>query len=204
MIPVLNAPTTNSWPRWLLAFSLCLGAFSNPSLAFLTGQPAHAEEGEYSEQVYLSEAQALKQVFGDLQVETRTLKPTAAQRKALQKHLRRKLDEPQYTLHVGKKAGKIARYALILDEKGKHYPITFIVAMTPSASVDQVAVMVYRERRGDGVKRQRFLKQFNGKNTQDPLEMNRDIVHITGSTISSWSIAAGVRKAVALLEMLVV
>ena len=116
------------------------------------GQPAHAEEGEYSEQVYLSEAQALKQVFGDLQIETQILKPTAAQRKALQKHLRRKLEEPQYTLYVGKKAGKILRYALILDEKDMHYPITFIVAMTPTASVDQVAVMVYRERRGDGVR----------------------------------------------------
>lgn len=207
MIPVLNVRTTNSWPRWLLAFSLCATGFINPSLSwadFAMGQPAHAEEGEYSEQVYLSEAQALKQVFGDLQIETQILKPTAAQRKALQKHLRRKLEEPQYTLYVGKKAGKILRYALILDEKGKHYPITFIVAMTPTASVDQVAVMVYRERRGDGVKRQRFLKQFKGKSPQDALEVNRDIVHITGSTISSWSIAAGVRKAVALLEMLVV
>jgi Na+-translocating ferredoxin:NAD+ oxidoreductase subunit G len=207
MIPVLNAPTTNSWPRWLLAFSLCTLSFANPSFSlnsFSTGLPAHAEEAEYSEQVYLSEAQALKQVFGGLQVETRTLTPTAAQRKALQKHLRRKLDEPEYKLYVGKKSGKIARYALILDEKGKHYPITFIVAMTPNASVDQVAVMVYRERRGDGVKRQRFLKQFSGKNAKDALEVNRDIVHITGSTISSWSIAAGVRKAVALLEMLVV
>lgn len=212
MIPVLNAPTTNSWPRWLLAFSLCLGTFSGSPFSgsplsgssFLKGQPAQAEEAEYSEQVYLSEAQALKQVFGGLQIETLTLTPTAAQRKALQKQLRRKLSEPSYTLYVGKKSGKISRYALILDEKGKHYPITFIVAMTPSASVDQVAVMVYRERRGDGVKRQRFLKQFQGKNAKDALEVNRDIVHITGSTISSWSIAAGVRKAVALLEMLVV
>lgn len=207
MIPVLNAPTINSWPRWLLAFSLCLGTVAGPSFAegsFLTGSPAHAEEAEYSEQVYLSEAQALKQVLGGLQVEIRKLTPTATQRKALQKQLRRKLDEPNYTLYVGKKAGKIVRYALILDEKGKHYPITFIVSLTPTASVDQVAVMVYRERRGDGVKRQRFLKQFHGKNAKDALEVNRDIVHITGSTISSWSIAAGVRKAVALLEMLVV
>lgn len=202
MIPVLNAPIIKSWPRWLLAFSLSAfvvaGSLSQGPL------PAQAEEAEYSEQIYLSQPQALKQVFGNLKVETRTLKPTAAQRKALQKQLRRKLPEPEYTLYVGKKGDKIERYALILDEKGKHYPITFIVAMSPQAVVDQVAVMVYRERRGDGVKRSRFLKQFEGKNANDPLEVNRDIVHITGSTISSWSIAAGVRKAVALLEMLVV
>ena len=64
--------------------------------------------------------------------------------------------------------------------------------------------MVYRERRGDGVKRQRFLQQFNGKSSKDPIEVNSDIVHITGSTISSWSMAAGVRKAVVLLEELVI
>lgn len=199
MIPVLNAPIIKSWPRWLLAFSLCAGLLgTHPTLA-----PAQAEEAEYSEQIYLSQEQALKQVFGSLLVESRTLKPTAAQRKALQKQLRRKLTEPDYTLYVGKRGGKIERYALILDEKGKHYPITFIVSMTPQAAVEQVAVMVYRERRGDGVKRARFLKQFHGKTLKDPLEVNRDVVHITGSTISSWSIAAGVRKAVALVNTLV-
>lgn len=199
MIPVLNAPIIKSWPRWLLAFSLCTSLLGTaPMLA-----PAQAEEAEYSEQIYLSQEQALKQVFGSLLVESRTLKPTAAQRKALQKQLRRKLTEPDYTLYVGKRGGRIERYALILDEKGKHYPITFIVSMTSQAAVEQVAVMVYRERRGDGIKRARFLKQFQGKTLKDPLEVNRDIVHITGSTISSWSIAAGVRKAVALVNTLV-
>ncbi len=198
MIPVLNGPITKLLPRWLLAFSCLYVAVPAPV--------TYAKEAPYSEKIYLSESEALQKVFGNLKVSTRKLTLNKAQRKALQKQLRRKLTEPYYTLYMGAKTpgGKPERYALILDEKGKHYPITFIVSLTPTAAVDKVAVMVYRERRGDGVKRRRFLRQFKGKDKSDAIEVNRDIVHITGSTISSWSIAAGVRKAVALLETLVV
>ena len=184
------------WPRWLLVFSL---------LALAGAQAATAEQAEFYQQVYLSEAQALEQAFHGLQVQKRQLIPTPAQRTAIQKRLRRKLDEAKLTLYLGRAPGQtpIQRYAFILNEKGKHFPITFLVALSPAAAVEQVAVMVYRERRGDGVRRQRFLNQFQHKTSKDPIEVNQDILHITGSTISSWSIAAGVRKAVVLLEELV-
>lgn len=173
-------------------------------LAFELGLPLQAaEQPEYYEQIYLSEAAALKQVFGDLTPEKRQFTISSAQKQILQKRLRRKLPETSLTVWLGLRQGKPERYALILDEEGKHFPITFIVALTPQATVTQVAVMVYRERRGDGVKRSRFLNQFIGKSGKDALEINTDIIHLTGATISSWSIAAGVRKAIALLETVV-
>ncbi|MGV3525138.1 MAG: hypothetical protein ACO1RX_12980 [Candidatus Sericytochromatia bacterium] len=195
MTPPKKSPIINWCCRWLLVFS-CLGLSTVPALS--------AESPEYVEQVYLNEAQALKLVFKDLQIQKRALPLSAAQRGRVQKRLRRKLEESSYTLYSGSRNGKIERYAFIFDEQGKHFPITFIVALSPQARVEQVAVMIYRERRGDGVKRQRFLSQFVGKDSGDPMAVNTDIVHITGSTISSWSIAAGVRKAVVLLEELVI
>ena len=45
------------------------------------------------------------------------------------------------------------------------------------------------------MRRRRFLGQFQGKGSGDPLMINRDLVHLTGATVSSWSIAAGVKKA---------
>lgn len=200
MIHPMNLPTIKFWPRWLLAFSLVTGILSVP-VGFLPARAA--EKPEYYEQVYLSQAEALKTVFGDLKVRQRELTLSPEQRKELQRRLRRKIPEQSFTLYEGYQGSKLKRYALILNEKGKHFPITFIVALSPEATVQQVAVMVYRERRGDGVKRQRFLNQFVGKDAHDPIEINADIVHITGSTISSWSIAAGVRKAVLLVENLV-
>ncbi|WP_231099301.1 FMN-binding protein, partial [Streptobacillus moniliformis] len=53
------------------------------------------------------------------------------------------------------------------------------------------------------VKRKRFLNQFKNKNSKDAIEVNVDIVHLTGATISSWSVTAGVKKAVVLTEELI-
>lgn len=90
-----------------------------------------------------------------------------------------------------------------MNEVGKYYPITFMVAVNPKGSVEQVVIMVYREKRGDAVRRGRFLNQFTHKSSQDPLAVNTDIIHLTGATISSWSVAAGVKKALVLIDKLV-
>ncbi|MFT5234146.1 MAG: Na+-translocating ferredoxin:NAD+ oxidoreductase RnfG subunit, partial [Candidatus Krumholzibacteriia bacterium] len=81
-------------------------------------------------------------------------------------------------------------------------PITFLVQVKPDFSVEMVLVMVYRESRGDGVKRQRFLKQFRKKDSADHLRLNRDIVAVSGATMSSRGITAGVKKVLNLVEML--
>jgi Na+-translocating ferredoxin:NAD+ oxidoreductase RnfG subunit len=90
-----------------------------------------------------------------------------------------------------------------MDEQGKYYPITFIVGLRPDGRVREVAIMVYRERRGDAVQRRRFLDQFIDKGAADALMVNRDIVHLTGATVSSWSVAAGVKKATVLFDELI-
>lgn len=88
-------------------------------------------------------------------------------------------------------------YAMVVEEIGRYYPITFLVATDPAAHVRSVQVLVYRERHGDAVRRERFLKQFRGKGARDAIAVDRDIVHISGATMSAWAMAAGVRRAVA-------
>jgi electron transport complex protein RnfG len=164
---------------------------------------AFAETPEYSEQVYLTEKQALDLVFPGLAVEKKEIVPTTGQQKIIQKRLKRKVKEKSFTFYIGRKTGQEKSYALILDEQGKHFPMTFIVSLNGKAVVDQVAIMVYREKRGDEVKKKRFLDQFKNKSSRDPLEVDNDITHLTGATISSWSVTAGVKKAVVLTEELV-
>ena len=164
---------------------------------------AFAEENpEFYEQVYLTEKQALDQVFPGSNIEKKDLEISPVQRKIIQKRLRRKVKEDKISYFIARKNEQIQGYAWIMDEDGKHFPITFIVSVSPSAKVEQVAVMVYRERRGDAVKRKRFLNQFQNKTTQDRVEVNSDIIHLTGATISSWSIASGVKRALILTEEL--
>ena len=61
--------------------------------------------------------------------------------------------------------------------------------------------MVYRESRGDGVKRQRFLKQFRKKDVEDHLRLTRDIVGVSGATMSSRALAVGVKKVLAVVDL---
>lgn len=171
-------------------------------LMWIQPTPAAETPAAY-EKIYLTQAQALATVMPGLQVKTQTVTLSAAKRKQIQARLHRKVPENQLTLFVGQRQGKTERYALVMNEVGKYYPITFMVAVNTKGQVEQVAIMVYREKRGDAVRRGRFLNQFVKKGTQDPLAVNTDIIHLTGATISSWSVAAGVKKALVLVEELV-
>lgn len=174
-------------------------------LAALPTSPARAEVvPEVYEQIWLTPAQALAVALpGADRVVPRAFTASDAARTRVERRLGRKVQEDTWTFHQGLKGGHTTGWALIVDEQGKYHPITFVVGLTPAGAVGEVAVMVYRERRGEAVRRRRFLGQFRDKTGADPLMINRDIVHLTGATVSSWSIAAGVKKAVAIFEEVV-
>ena len=175
------------------------------ALAALAPLPARAEVvPQVYEQVYLSQAQALAVALpGADRVVPRTFTASPEARARVERRLGRRLEETSWRFHQGLKGKQTSGWALIIDEKGKYHPITFVVGLSPAGAIGEVAVMVYRERRGEAVRRRRFLGQFQGKTAADPLMVNRDITHLTGATVSSWSIAAGVKKATALFEEIV-
>lgn len=149
----------------------------------------------------LTEAQALKIVFPKAQsVEAQTQPLTAAQRDGLQKSTGLHFPEAEFRCFVAHDSQGITGYAVIMNEIGKHEYITFIVGVTPKGEVGDVAVMEYRETRGEEVKDRRFLRQFHGKKLTDPITVDRDIENYTGATLSSHAIATGVKKALALVQ----
>jgi len=178
------------------------------ALAVVAGAPAaRAAEPEASPdgpehvKVYLTEAQALARVFADADRQWQeTWEPTADERAALESQLGWQVPEAVFTFHRASRGGRNLGWALVLEEKGRFKPITFLVHLGPDRRVEAVLVMVYRESRGDAVRRTRFLDQFDGKDADDPLRLNRDIVGISGATLSSRALAAGVRKALLLAE----
>jgi len=108
----------------------------------------------------------------------------------------------KYTVFVATTQGKIDGYAVIDDEKGLHQPITFATRLSPRGIVERMEIMVYREPRGDEVRDALFKKQFEGKSAQDPMRLNQDIDAVSGATVSSASLATGVRRATILVEEL--
>lgn len=163
-------------------------------------------EAEAQEGVFLAEAQAPMAVFPRATTFARTVVPSTPelreQIQALLGSLPPSLWEPAYTVFTAKQHDTLLGYAVIVEEIGKHQPITFIVGVQPSGKVAEVAVMVYREPYGGEVRHERFLAQYTGKTLPQPLLPYRDIRNITGATLSCQSIGRGVRKALALVQIL--
>jgi len=76
------------------------------------------------------------------------------------------------------------RSVWILEEIGKEQPIT-VGIVVKAGRVAQMRVLIYRESRGDEVRRDFFLDQFKGAALQDGDELDRTIDGISGATLST-------------------
>ena len=157
-----------------------------------------------AQEVLLTREQAVKEVFPEVARTTEerpVLAPT--KKRALEASLGRRIAEDTIeVIKVYDVRGTFRGYAVVTEEIGKYRPITFIVGATPELRVRDVAVMVYRESRGGDVKRKRFLSQYRNKSVKDPIDVGRDIINVSGATISVRSINAGVKRALAELTAL--
>ena len=128
---------------------------------------------------------------------------TAEQRAQLAQRLGYELQKPAYTVYIAKTGDTIDGYAVLDDEPGQHLPITFAVKLSPQGLVQRQEIMVYRERFGDEIRDPRFRQQFVGKNAADALRPGEEIIAVSGATISSRAMAIGVRRALVLVDELV-
>lgn len=157
-----------------------------------------------AQEVLLRREQALAEIFPEAARTAVESRPFSGDLKSrLEKQLGRRIDEDSLEVtKVFDAAGILRGYAVVTEEVGKYRPITFMVGVTPQLTVRDVAVMVYRESRGGDVKRKRFLSQYRGKSTRDPIDVGRDIINISGATISVRSVNAGVKRVLAELAAL--
>lgn len=106
-----------------------------------------------------------------------------------------------YPVFVAKTGDHLDGYAVIDEELGQHMPITFGVKISPNGTVERVEVMVYREAYGSEVKEARFRAQYTGKSAADAARFREDVVAISGATISSKAMSAGIARALALVSI---
>jgi hypothetical protein len=178
--------------KWLCLICL-ISSLGSPLLA-------SAQEG-----IFLKEEEAPKAVFPDATSFLRKVIPSNDELKDKIKQRMGKtltsLWEDSYVTFVAKKGETILGYAVIVEEIGKHRPITFIVGVGSDHKIKDAALMVYREAYGGEVRDRRFLQQYKGKQLKDPLLPYRDIQNVSGATMSVEAIGRGSKKALALVEM---
>ena len=155
----------------------------------------------YKLQIFMEEDEALAKIFaGCDRVESEFLSLTSEGQKYFKELLKRHDIETTFQVYIGKEGDVIDRYAIITEEMGCFHPITWILSTNAEGKILDIAVMIYRESRGHEVGRKRFLKQFEGKSLKDPLSTNKDIIRITGATVSVQAVCRGVKKMLAFID----
>lgn len=175
------------------------------ALAFallLAGQSIAARADD--DQIFLSQSEALRLVCGvdaTSRYDPRTLpEPLVSQlqRDRLWYDSADLGSERRAHFYRCERNGKIAAYALIDREIGKHLPITYIVGFSSAGAVSRVEMMVFREVRGWEPRERIFMSQFEGRIAGAPLRVGKEIRNVAGATYSAKSIAKGVARALAL------
>jgi transcriptional regulator of nitric oxide reductase len=103
--------------------------------------------------------------------------------------------EDNYVVFTAYRGDRMIGRALIVEEIGKHRPITFVVGLRPDGRVEDVAVMAYREAYGGEIRSRRFLAQYEGRNATDDLRPYHGIKNVAGATLSVEAASRAVRKA---------
>lgn len=125
---------------------------------------------------------------------------TGAETTALQQRLGTAVERTTWTIFRALDAdGAAVGYAIFDEELGEHRPITFAVQFDRSGRVVRQEVVVYRESHGEGIVSARFREQFSGRGPGDGM---RDIVAVSGATISSNSMRRGVQRTIELVNVL--
>ena len=85
-------------------------------------------------------------------------------------------------------------YAFIDKAPSKTDEFDYLVLFDTNLIIKKAKVLIYREDYGGEIGSRRWLKQFIGKNGKDVLIYEKDIIAISGATISANSMTIAVNK----------
>lgn len=188
-------------PAFLSFLALPVGSLAEESSHDQVA-PSEVEIGET--EIYSTPEDAVREIFQDAVTIDEIVRVLTAEDAArLEKRLGSAPPSDTLLVRVPRDgAGRLLGYAVVAEEVGKYRPITFLVGTGPDRSVLEVEVLVYRESRGGEVRKSRFLRQYRGKTTEDPIRINRDILNIAGATLSVRAMNLGVERVLASLATL--
>ena len=169
--------------------------WDNELKRYLTEQEmTHAE-------VFLNEEEAVKLMFPQSQrVRKEALHLSQDQKALVESRIGWKFPEEAFEVYIGETGATVDGYAMIQNTIGKHKAMTYMVGVDKKGHVSNVELLVFREARGSEVRTKRFNAQYEGKNVSDPVRINRDIINISGATMSVRSMTAGVKRALVLID----
>ena len=152
-------------------------------------------------EVFLSEKEAVKLMFPNSErIKKELLRVPADKKMLIEERIGWKFPEDAFDVYIGETGTQVDGYALVQNTIGKHKPMTYMVGVDAHGRVSNVELLVFREARGSEVRTKRFNVQYEGKTASDPVRLNKDIINISGATMSVRSISAGVKRVLVLVD----
>jgi Na+-translocating ferredoxin:NAD+ oxidoreductase RnfG subunit len=153
--------------------------------------------------VFHSRDEALRIAFPDAdRIEPRDFFLTAAQRQEIERRAQAPLATDLVTIYVGHKNEAVSGYAILDTHTVRTLPETFLVVLTSEGTVAATHVLAFYEPL-EYSPSDRWLEQFNGKDIGCDLRPGRGVAAITGSTLTSQAVSAGIARALALHAVLI-
>jgi hypothetical protein len=162
---------------------------------FLTEQEMSMAE------VFMTEDEGVKVMFPKSErVRKDLIRLNAEKKTQIEERIGWKFPEEEFEVYIGETGTQVDGYAMVQNTIGKHKPMTYMVGIDGKGSVSDIELLIFREARGSEVRQKRFNSQYEGKTVLDPVRINKDIINISGATMSVRSMSAGIKRALVLVD----
>jgi hypothetical protein len=173
---------------------------SRIALALLCGLAAAAPAAG---EVFLSQREALALAFPTAdRIEKKSTLLDEAQARAVEQLSGAALESKLVTLHAGWRGAELLGYALIDVHTVRTLPEAFLVVLSPDGIIKSLRLLAFYEP-SEYKPGERFLAQFGARNLGPELRLGGAIHGIAGASLSSRAVTTGVRRSLALYQVLV-
>lgn len=151
---------------------------------------------------YLSVEQAQKVLFPEASgFVSRPVTLSPQQAAAIDKASGVRVRTPTQPIWEAQRGTKQIGWFIVDEVYGKHELITYAVALSNEGRVLGVEILHYRESYGYEIRNPAWRAQFVGKSALDTVTLDSDIKNISGATMSCRHVTEGVRRLLALHEL---
>jgi len=152
--------------------------------------------------VFFSQSEALALAFPDAeQVASHTFVLDDEQVARVEKLAKCELDSRLVKIYTGLREGKVLGYAMIDIHNVRTLPEAFMVVLSPTGEVRSLRVLAFHEPL-EYKPTDRWYSQFDNRSIDAPLRVGGDIHGVVGATLSTRATTLGVRRSLALYEVL--
>jgi hypothetical protein len=153
--------------------------------------------------VFYTRSEAVALAFPDAdRIEDETVLLEDDQLERVQALAGSELDSRIVRIHRGFRGGDLLGYAFIDVHNVRTLPEAFLVVLTPAGAVASLRVLAFHEPL-EYMPTERWYEQFEDATLARALRLGRDVHGIVGATLSARATAQGVRRALALYEVVV-